>query len=79
MQSLSKVFGRAVRRRRAERGLSQEELAGLSGIHRTYVSAIERGKVRLGLDVALRVANSLRVPLSELIADAEELLEPRDG
>jgi transcriptional regulator with XRE-family HTH domain len=69
--NISRAFGRAVRRHREELGLSQEALADRAGIHRTYVSSIERGKVRLGLDIAKRVAAGLGVPLHRLIAEAE--------
>ena len=45
---ISKMFGQVVRRRREKLGLSQEALADRAGIHRTYVSSIELGKVRVG-------------------------------
>jgi transcriptional regulator with XRE-family HTH domain len=51
--------------------MSQEDLAARAGIHRTYVSSIELGKVRLGLDIAKKVANGLGVALSDLIVEAE--------
>jgi len=69
--AISKAFGRVVRTRREACGLSQEELAALAGIHRTYVSSIELGKVRLGLEIAKKVALGLGVTLSELIAASE--------
>ncbi len=56
-------------------GISQEELAIRAGIHRTYVSAIELGKVRLGLAAAKRIADGLSLPLAILIADAEALVD----
>jgi transcriptional regulator with XRE-family HTH domain len=37
-------FGKAIRRRRRELDLSQEQLAELSELHRTYISSIERGQ-----------------------------------
>jgi transcriptional regulator with XRE-family HTH domain len=67
--AISKAFGRVVRTRRKACGLSQEELAAHAGIHRTYVSSIELGKVRLGLEIAKKVA--LGIALSELIAESE--------
>jgi transcriptional regulator with XRE-family HTH domain len=67
----SKAFGRVVRTRREARGISQEALAAAAGIHRTYVSSIELGKVRLGLDIAKKVADGLGVSLSELLVEAE--------
>jgi transcriptional regulator with XRE-family HTH domain len=69
--AISKAFGRVVRSRREGLGLSQEELAALARIHRTYVSSIELGKVRLGLEIAKKVADGLGVSLSDLIAEAE--------
>jgi ribosome-binding protein aMBF1 (putative translation factor) len=77
MPDLSRAFGEVVRVRRANLGISQEQLASLSGLHRTYLSRIELGRVRLGLDAAQRVANGLGVPLSELIAEAEKLADLR--
>lgn len=76
---LSKAFGRVVRKEREKSGLSQEELAARAGIHRTYVSSIELGKVRLGLDIAKKVADGLRVSLSRLIAEAERARNRRHG
>jgi ribosome-binding protein aMBF1 (putative translation factor) len=68
---ISKAFGKAVRRRREKLGLSQETLAAKASIHRTYVSSIELGKVRLGLEIAKKVADGMGIRLSELIAEAE--------
>ena len=71
MRNIHADFGNAVRAARQSAGLSQEELALRAGIHRTYVSSVELGKVRTGLEIASRLANGLGVPLSELIAAAE--------
>jgi transcriptional regulator with XRE-family HTH domain len=70
-RALSAFFGVVVRRHRERLGLSQENLAARAGIHRTYVSSIERGRVRLGLDIAKNIADGLGIPLHRLIADAE--------
>jgi transcriptional regulator with XRE-family HTH domain len=42
-KALEQAFGRRLQDRRVKRGLSQEELAHQSGLHRTYISQIERG------------------------------------
>ena len=42
-KSLEQAFGRRLQDRRVKRGLSQEELAHQSGLHRTYISQISEG------------------------------------
>ena len=71
MSNLIKKFGIAVRKRRNKLGVSQEVFAEKASIQRTYVSDIELGKVKVGLDVAQKVAKALRMPLSKLIKEAE--------
>ena len=64
-------FGRAVRAVRARNGLSQEELADRAGIHRTYIGDVERGKRNIALVNMKRIADSLGITLSSLIAKME--------
>src|SRR5436305_10865398 len=59
-------FGDAVRTRREQLGLTQEDLADKAGIHRTYLSDIERGSRNLSLINIERVAAALDLPMSEL-------------
>lgn len=59
-----------LRRLRAERGLSQEALADLAGIHRNYLGGIERRERNVGLDNIERLARALGMPISELLAAA---------
>ena len=59
-------FGFAVRCRREDLGLTQEELAGRAGIHRTYLSDVERGGRNPSLVNIERMASALSLPLSEL-------------
>jgi transcriptional regulator with XRE-family HTH domain len=66
-----KTFGKAVRKLREERGLSQEALADLCGLHRTYIGGIERGERNVGLLNVLRIAKALGVEPSVLLADFE--------
>ena len=65
-------FGVAIRRHRHKLKLSQEAFAYSANIHRTYVSAIELGKVVVGIGVAYKIAEALNAPLSKLIKEAEE-------
>ena len=67
-------FGFAVKTRREELGLTQEEFADKAGIHRTYVSSIELGKVQVGIGVAYKLSQALGVPLSEIWREIEQEL-----
>lgn len=73
MQSIELRFGKAVRARREKMGLSQEAFAVKAGIHRTYVSAIELGKVQVSIGIAQKLAEALGVQLSVLWKQVESL------
>lgn len=59
-------FGLRVRSIREAKGLSQEHLAEIAGLHRTYVSSLERGQRNVGLDNILALAKALDVTPAEL-------------
>jgi transcriptional regulator with XRE-family HTH domain len=63
--------GFAVKSRRQELGLTQEDLADRAGIHRTYLSDVERGSRNICLIDIERVAAALALPASELFRLAE--------
>ncbi|MCI0740054.1 MAG: helix-turn-helix domain-containing protein [Gemmataceae bacterium] len=73
MQKIEKLFGLAVRRRRQRLRLSQEAFADVAGIHRTYVSSIELGKVQISIHIADLLAKALKTPLSKLWRDVERM------
>jgi transcriptional regulator with XRE-family HTH domain len=54
-------FGRRLRWLRQQRGYSQEELAELAGLHRTYVGGIERGERNVSLENIWRLGDALDV------------------
>lgn len=60
-------FGKRVRARRNELGLSQEALADLAGVHRTYVGSAERGERNVALLNILRIATALGVKPGSLL------------
>lgn len=60
------LFGRAVRKRRRELDLSQEELAERSGLHRNYISDIERGDRNPSLENIYKLAKALGIKVSAL-------------
>jgi transcriptional regulator with XRE-family HTH domain len=57
---------------RENRGLSQEKLAELAGIHRTYIGDVERGTRNIALVNMTRIAKALGQSLSRLIAEMEK-------
>lgn len=66
------LFGKSVRRLREQKGLSQESLADLSHLHRTYIGGIERGERNVGLVNLLRLSKALKVLPSELLQDFDK-------
>ena len=64
---IRKKFGKHLRALREERGWSQEEFADRAGLHRTYVSAVERGVRNPTLSVLERLAKALGVSMAELV------------
>jgi transcriptional regulator with XRE-family HTH domain len=50
-----KKFGKEVRYLRHQQGLTQEQLAELSGLHRTYIGGIERGERNISLLNLIRI------------------------
>lgn len=59
-------LGERVRQRRKEHSLTQEELAHLAGLHRTYMTHVETGRVNPSLETLARLAVALGCDLSDL-------------
>jgi transcriptional regulator with XRE-family HTH domain len=64
-------FGLAVKLGREALGLTQEEFAERAGIHRTYLSDVERGSRNVSLVNIERLASALSLEVSELFRRAE--------
>ncbi|MBX7106640.1 MAG: helix-turn-helix transcriptional regulator [Gemmataceae bacterium] len=62
-------FGDAVRTRREKLGLTQEDLAEKAGIHRTYLSDVERGSRNVSLVNIERLARGLGLRIGDLFAE----------
>lgn len=62
-----KKFGEKVRELRNKKGLSQEELAELAGLHRTYISSLELGKRNVSLINIYALAKALGVTPDKLL------------
>jgi transcriptional regulator with XRE-family HTH domain len=66
---VTRVFAENIKKLRRQRGLSQEALADLAGLHRTYIGAVERGERNITLLNANRIAEALEVELSECLRE----------
>lgn len=66
MVKIFKQFGKRIKYYRNMRGLSQEELAEHSGLHRTYVGAVERGERNISLANIYKIANALDIKVEAL-------------
>lgn len=65
-KAIRNKFGKQVRNLRRERRWSQEDLADNSGVHRTYIGAIERGEQNVSIDNIIKLAKALDVSLEQL-------------
>ena len=74
-RELQRSLGQTIRDLRKNRGYSQETFAYTVGLHRTYISDIERGGRNVSLHNLVRIANTLDMPLSQLLGIAERSLK----
>lgn len=61
------AFGKILRKKRLELGLSQEKLAEYSNLHFTYVSSVERGERNISLENIAKLAKGLNCTIQELV------------
>ncbi len=66
-----RLFGEVIREAREGRSISQEALADLAGLHRTYISLLERGLRNPSLTVITKLASALGTSTSVLMAALE--------
>lgn len=72
--SVAKHFGEAIEESRKACAITQEELAARAGLHRTYISQIERGKRQPTLATIFELARALGIRPSNLIESTERAL-----
>ena len=65
-------FGERIRELRHKNNISQEELAELTDLHRTYIGGIERGERNVSLENIYKIAKALEISLSELFEGINE-------
>ena|ERR1051326_2293315 len=68
---LNVAFGSAVKSMRKSLAITQGELAGRAGLHRTYIARVETGDCNLSLKCINRLADALESSMSELLGVAE--------
>lgn len=64
-------LGENIRQLRLSKGLSQEKLAELADLHRTYIGGVERGERNISLLNLIRLARVLEVPVTKLVEGIE--------
>jgi transcriptional regulator with XRE-family HTH domain len=63
---IRRLFGQRIKKIRKEKGISQEELAFSCGLHRTYISDVERGTRNVSIDNIYKISRALDIPLKYL-------------
>ena len=67
-----RYLGKRIKAMRSARSVSQENLADLAGVHRTYVGMIERGEKNITILSAAKIASALGVTVAELFEGYED-------
>lgn len=62
-------FGNKVREERLKKGISQEQLADLAGVHRTYIGMVERAEKNITLENIEKISTALGLAIKELFKE----------
>ncbi|MBK4717074.1 MULTISPECIES: helix-turn-helix domain-containing protein [Tenebrionibacter/Tenebrionicola group] len=65
------IFSHNIRKLREKQGLSQEALADLAGLHRTYIGSVERCERNISIDNIDRIASALGVSPGSLLENSQ--------
>jgi transcriptional regulator with XRE-family HTH domain len=76
--SIAIIFGRILQEKRQEKGLSQEQLAQICSLDRTYISLLERGLRQPTLNTLFSISKGLNINPSVFIKLIEERYETSD-
>lgn len=66
MDSLFKIIGERIAKKRKELKLSQEQLADIVKVHRNYIGSIERAEKKATVETLFKIAKALEITLEEL-------------
>lgn len=67
---ITKALGETIRDLRTKQSLSQENLADLTDLHRTYISSVERGKRNISIRNLEKIAKALKVKISNILEES---------
>lgn len=67
MSDIQIKFGMKLRETRKKKGISQERLGELAGLHRTYISSVERGERNVTIETIKKCAEALGVSMAKLM------------
>jgi hypothetical protein len=63
---IQEIVGKNIKKYRLQKKLTQEELAEICDLHRTYISSIERGVKSPSLNILFRISNELEINIKNL-------------
>ncbi len=67
LSSVNVTFGKKLRTTRHKKGISQEKLAELANLHRTYISSVERGERNVTIETIEKCAKALGISMGKLM------------
>ena len=70
--NLIHIFAKNLKKYRIKNGMSQEYLAELAGLHRTYISLLEREKKNISLNNIQKIAEALKIKPEKLLSNETE-------
>jgi len=65
------MLGANIKKYRNKRDISQERLAEITGLHRTYIGSTERGERNISIKNIEKIANALSIEVFELLKGGE--------
>ncbi len=74
MEDIKLAFGKRVKELRLQKGISQEKLANIAGVDRTYMTQVENGKRNLTIEKIRQICKGLDITLGQFF-DNDEFLD----